>query len=187
MIRTARMKRVARLLAGAALTGTMAVAFVPALDTVAPSGAHAKGQGGGGGGQGGGNGGGQGGGNGGGQGGGNGGGNGGGQANGGGHGAGGQGHGRDGVASELGGLNAAHASDRARERANPGSMVGKTAEYSAAMQAELDLGASLAEAHETVAQDLEDAISGLSDLSDEAVETLGDLLGLDDSASETND
>lgn len=121
-------------------------------------------------------------GNGGGPGGGHGGGHGGGQGNGFGRGGdedGGRGRGRGSVSSELGKANAAHASDRARERAASHSAVGIMGAYRDAVEEEMDLGASLSEAHDAVAEDFSDAIDGIADFSDDAVDALGGMLGLD--------
>ena len=55
------------------------------------------------------------------------------------------------------------------------------ADYKGQMEDEISLGASLMEAHEAVSKDFDAAIDGFSDLSEDAVEALGGLLGLDDS------
>jgi len=164
-------KQAANLTSGALMSLALACVVVPVIDLPGANEAHA----------GGGNGGGQGNGN------GHGGeaehdgghGNGHGNGNGNGHGNG-NGNGRGAVASELGSLNAAHASDRAMENAAPNSMVGQISEYRGAVVEEMDLSAAtFAEAHATVAEDFEATLEGISELGEDAVDALGGLLGLD--------
>ena len=94
----------------------------------------------------------------------------------------GRGHGNShgSVSSELAGFNAAHSNEIARERAAPHSMPGKVRDYEEAMNQELDLGKSLRDAHDDAVSELGEAFDGLSDISDEAVGALADMLGLEE-------
>ena len=91
------------------------------------------------------------------------------------------------ISSELGGYNAANASARARERAAPHSQVGKTAQYEGVMQDKLDEGLSLAEAHDEAVAELGEAFSDLSDLSEDAIGALADMLGLEESSEASSE
>ena len=84
-------------------------------------------------------------------------------------------------------MNAAHASERALERAAPNSKVGTLARYRDAVEAEMELGATRAEAHETVASEFENVLNGIAELGEDAVNELGDLLGIDEKPDDYDD